>query len=805
MLFLLATAAFAEPVERPELPFKGAAGEDGAHTLYFNPALLNFDRDPVYAVYYDTADAVAGGGNALTFATTGSGVGVGVSYRDLVGSSAWWTLTSGVSLRLTDSLAAGSAIHWQLPNGGNDNFVSWDLGLAWRPTSWLGLGGAVLNLGSPAPDLGVVTRYDAGVALRPFGDALTLGVDYRADTPVSGAVVSSVEASLRVKAARGIWLRAWGDRALFPDAPVGFGGSLELHFADLAVGATARSDSAGAPAGAGGYVTSLEGTDQLFMPGRQIAEIDVSGSFPYQPQGSLFAAPQESYLSLLRRVDAASRDGRIKGILLRMDGMSLSLAQVEELRGIVKRARHNGKAVVAWLAGGASNGDYLLASACDKVYLHPAGGLDLVGISAEVQYFKGALDLVGVGAQYAQRAEYKSGPEPWTRSSSSDPAQEEMEALIDDLYDTLVSGIAEGRGRSTDEVMAIVDAGPYSAREALAGGLVDGLLYPDELMTELEGVFPADYHLAEAYGRETDESGWSPQRAVAVVVVDGPIADGETTSGGLLGGAATGAKTVVKALEEAAENRAIKAVVLRVDSPGGSAFASDEIWRGVERVKESGKPVVVSMGGYAASGGYYVAAGADAIWAEPSTITGSIGVYGGKYNAEGLFGKLGINTEITARGRNASMFSMSRPMDAVEFAALDRLIGETYAQFKDRVATGRGLQPEQVEDVARGRVWSGSRAKEKHLIDAYGGFFEALDDARLRAGMNPGSPYTLVVMDPWSGPTALPTQVASVGRMVRQALSPKLEVPREMADFWRLAALRDEHVFALLPYDLRIQ
>ena len=297
----------------------------------------------------------------------------------------------------------------------------------------------------------------------------------------------------------------------------------------------------------------------------------------------------------------------------------------------------------------------------------------------------------------------------------------------------------------------------------------------------------------------------SPQRAVAVVVVDGPIADGETTSGGLLGGAATGAKTVVKALEDAAENRAIKAVVLRVDSPGGSAFASDEIWRGVELVKEAGKPVVVTMGGYAASGGYYVAAGADSIWAEPSTITGSIGVYGGKYNAEGLFGKLGINTEITARGRNASMFSMSRPMDAIEFAALDRLIGETYTQFKERVAAGRGLQPEQVEDVARGRVWSGTRAKEKHLIDAYGGFFEALDDARLRAGMNPGSPYTLVVMDPWSGPTALPAQVASVGRLIRQALAPKLEVPREAADFWRLAALKDEHIFALLPYDLHIQ
>ena len=804
MLLLLASASFATPVERPELPFKSVAGEDGAQTLYFNPALLNFDRDPVWAAYYDTADITQGTGNALTFATSGAGLGAGISYRELDPTSAWWTLTSGVSLEVTDSMAVGSAVHWQLPEGGSDNFVSWDLGVGWRPTSWLGMGGAVLNLGSPAPDLGVVTRYAAGFALRPSGDTVTLGVDYRADAPISGSLVSSVEASLRLRAARGIWVRAWADRGLATEADIGFGGSLEMRFADIGVGVTGRGDSGGS-AGGGGYLTSVRGTDQLFLPGRQIADMSLEGSYPYQPMGSLFSEPEESYFSLLRRLNEATKDGRIKGLLLRIDGLELSMAQVEELRGLVKAVRGSGKPVVAWLGGSTSNGAYLLASACDKVYLHPAGTLDLVGISAEVQYFKGALDLIGVGAQYAQRSEYKSGPEPFTRSSSSDSAHEQLEALVDDLYATLVAGIAEGRGLSTDVLMALVDAGPYSAAEALEKGLVDGLLYPGQLPDRVEGVFPEDYHLADRYGLDVDESGWQAHRAVAVVIVDGTIADGETTSGGLFGGGATGSRTVADALQHAATTDAIKAVVLRVDSPGGSAFASDEIWHAVENVKAAGKPVVVSMGGYAASGGYYVAAGADSIWAEPSTITGSIGVYGGKYNAEGLFGKLGINTEITARGRNASMFSLSRPMDAVEIAALDRLIGETYSQFKDRVATGRSFTAEQVEEVARGRVWSGTRAKEKQLVDAHGGFFDALDDARVRAGMDANSPFTLVIMDPWTGPSAQGNSLVSLAHSAVAALTPKLELPKELRSFWQLTALRDEHVFALLPYDVIVR
>lgn len=799
----LATRAWAaDPVpdgpERPTLPFRSVAGEDGVHVLYTNPALMNFDRDAGYAAYYDTTGA--GGVNAITFATTGSGVGAGLGYRQYGDDAGWWTVSGGASLRLADSFALGTSVNWQLPEGGDNNFLSWDLGAGWRPAPWLGLGASVQNLGSPAPELGVVTRYGAGVALRPVGDALTLGVDWIAAAPPHESLDQAVQTSLRLRPARGLWVRLYGEQSLEDARDVSFGGALELHFAEVGIGGHARSDARGDTFGAGGWIQTVPDTDQLFRTERTVAVFDFADAYPYLPAGGLLSAPQESYLTLLRRMEQAANDPQVRGLLLDLERAPFTMAQVEEIRGVVARARAEGKPVVAWLGGDASNAGYLLASACDKVYLHPAGNLDLVGLGAEVQYFAGALDLVGVEAQYAKRAEYKSAPEQWTNTASSDPAREQMDALLDDLYERLIVGIAEGRGKTPDELRAIVDKGPYTSDEALKAGLVDGLLYRDQLDEKVDGVFPDGWDEDEDYGRAPDTSGWAPQRAVAVIVVDGVIASGASTPGGILGGAATGSETVVQMLDQARRSDAVKAVVLRVDSPGGSAYASDEIWRAVARVREADKPVIVSMGSYAASGGYYVAAGADAIYALPSTVTGSIGVYGGKVNAQGLFEKLDIHTEQYSRGRNAGMYSMARPFDDVEMAALDRMIADTYRQFKEKVQEGRGLGPEAVETVARGRVWSGMDAQENGLVDAQGGFFEAVERARMEAGMNPRAPWSLVTFDPWSGnPEDLPATLI-------RAVAPEVAAtPPELQHAMSLWTLRDERVFALMPWRMEIR
>ncbi len=805
---LLTSAAMAQSVERPVLPFRSVAGEDGAHVLYQNPALMNFDRDAMYGAWYDSTSLdPALARSSVTLATSGSGLGAGLGYRQTASGGAWWTLSSGVSVDLAKSFAMGSALHWHFPDGANDNFVSWDVGLGWRPAPFLGFGASVLNLGNPSPALGVYTKYDAGVAVRPFSDVVTLGIDILAESPPGVDPLPSVSTSLRVKPIRGIWLRGWAERGFSASDATSFGGAIEFHIADVGVGVDTRTSTANpGDLAVGGYVTSVSADDQLVLPGRQIAEFDFDGQYPYQPVGGLFQVPPEGYLSLLRRIDAAADDPRIRGLLLKLKRTPFSFAQIEEIRGLIDRARAHGKPVVAYLDQETGNGAYLLAAACDKIFLHPAGSLDVVGLNAEIQYFRGTLDLVGVEAQYAKRAEYKSGPEPWTNTTASDPAREEMNALLDDLYTVLVEGVAKGRGKTPDEVRALVDTGPFTAGEAQKAGLVDGLSYPDALEETLDGVFPEDFHLRDDYGLDLDTSGWAPQRAVAVVIVDGAINDGPSSSGGFLSGPSTGSETVVKQLEQAGRTKAIKAVVLRVDSPGGSAFASDEIWRAVEKVKERGKPVIVSMGGYAASGGYYVAAGADAIYAEPSTITGSIGVYGGKYSAAGLLEKLGVTSEAYDRGRNAGMYSMARPFDAVEFAALDRMIGETYAQFKDRVEKGRSLDAAQVEELARGRVWSGTDAKDRHLVDEFGGFFDAVDRARAEAGMAAKAPYDLVTFDAYNGTDdTFPTLLVNLPQRLQKAMAPKMELPKEIEPFWRLAALRDEHIFAMMPFQVEVR
>jgi protease-4 len=805
---LLLPGARAQGVERPTLPFRSLAGEDGVHVMYSNPALMNFDRDAGYAAYYDTT-GTSGGLNSLTFATTGNGVGAGLGYRQ-VGASAdgWWTVSSAASVRVTEAISIGSSFNWQLPDGGDNNFVSWDIGLGWRPAPFLGIGAVVQNLGSPAPDLGVNTRYGAGLAIRPAGDLFTLGVDWIADAPPDGILAQRLQASVRLKPARGVWLRVFADDALDDFTDVRFGGAVELRFADLGVGLTARgsADDLGG-VGGGGYVQSIPSDDQLFRARRRVATFDFEGAYPYQPQGGLLSAAPEGYLTLLRRMKSASDDPQVRGILLEIGSAPFSLAQVEEIRDVMREARANGKPVVAYLNGEASNAAYLLATACDRVYLHPAGQLDLVGLGAETQYFRGALELVGVSAQYAKRGIYKSAPEQWTEAQSTDPARLEMNELLDDLSGTLVDGIALGRGKSPEEIRALIDKGPFTSQEAEKNGLVDGLVYPDELQDTLAGTFPEGFSRDEGYARSPDTSGWDPQRAVAVVVIDGAISSGQTSSGGLLGGAATGSDTVVQALNQARRTNAVKAVVLRVDSPGGSAFASDEIWRAVKRVQEEGKPVIVSMGGYAASGGYYVAAGADAIYALPTTVTGSIGVYGGKINGGGLFEKLDIHTEQFNRGRNAGMYSISRPFDDIEFAALDRMIADTYRQFKDKVQEGRSLTPEKVEALAQGRVWSGLDAKEQGLVDEHGGFFDAVERARTEAGLRADAPYTLVTYDPWGGGGDLPTQLVSaeLPKQIVRAFQPKVELPEELKSFWALSALKDERVFAMMPYHLEIK
>jgi protease-4 len=467
----------------------------------------------------------------------------------------------------------------------------------------------------------------------------------------------------------------------------------------------------------------------------------VAGAYPEERETDALAVVMEGDRVRLRDVifalTRAARDSRITGLLLDIRALPAGWAQVEELRDAVAAFARTGKPVVAWLAEGGEK-EYAFAMAAPRIVMPPEGSLFILGVSAELSFLKGTLDKLGMSADFVHVGRYKSAPEQLTRDAASAPNREMIEAIVDDHYSRLVAGIAAGRRADAATVRGWIDAGMFDATAALAAGLVDTVLtlddleeaeFPDEEFVDLE-----DYALGRRRGGTAG--------TVALIQVNGTIMPGESGSDAWSGRRA-GSDTIVERLRQAREDDAVQAVLLRVDSPGGSALASDLIWREVARVHDR-KPVIVSMGDYAASGGYYVACGADSIFAEPGTLTGSIGVFAGKVAMSGLYSKLGITREFVTRGENALLFSDSAPFTDAQRASLQATLGAFYVRFLAKVAQGRRLPEAEVAALAEGRVWTGAQAQARGLVDGLGGLTRALDAAKRMIGVNADELVTLV-------------------------------------------------------------
>lgn len=454
-------------------------------------------------------------------------------------------------------------------------------------------------------------------------------------------------------------------------------------------------------------------------------------------------------LDVLATLEAAADDPRVAGVVLRFTGRVGGLSRALSLRRAVDALRERGKPVVAFAETFEAE-SFVVASGATRVYLPESGQLLLVGLRLESLHFKHLLDRVGVKPEILRVGSHKSAGERFTRARLSPEDREQLEALADDLFEALIAAIAAGRQLEPGAVVERVDAGPYAAAAALEAGLIDGCRYPDEVEAELPDLAPgtarsprdgrprvvdaASYHALCVAGRD-----WRPLLSdlphVAYVVARGAIHRGRGVRG-------IAAESLRELLERVKRDEAVRAVVLRLDSPGGEAVASDLIWRAVTLLRRE-KPVVVSMGDVTASGGYYIAAAADAVFAEAGSVTGSIGVVGGKADLAGLYEKLGVSRDGVERGARAGLLADTRGFTPDERSAYRALLESLHATFADRVAQGRGLAPEDVAPLATGRVWSGSRAVGLHLVDTLGGPLEALRDARTRAGLDPCDRYLL--------------------------------------------------------------
>ncbi|HAR36059.1 MAG TPA: signal peptide peptidase SppA [Acidobacteria bacterium] len=512
---------------------------------------------------------------------------------------------------------------------------------------------------------------------------------------------------------------------------------------------------------------------------------------PSLPFFEFFPARTVSLYDTWMNLRKAARDSRIKAVVIKFGLLDSDWAKMEELRQAVLEFRQSGKPVLAYFEElPEADKEYYLASACDRIILHPLGWLGVNGLAAYVPFFKGTLDRLGIKAEFEHIEEYKTAYNQFTETGFTPAHREMLQSIYEDIFNHYLREIAAARQKTPEEMKQLIDRGYFQGQEAVASGLVDELAYEDQLFqrSQLEKYRELTRISNDKYASVRPESfGLNLGKRVALIFASGTILTGTEEQ------IALGSETFSRWLRAAVKDRSIEAIIVRIDSPGGSAVGSDVIWRELVKAR-SEKPVVISMSGLAGSGGYWMALGGHKIIAQPQTLTGSIGVIAGKFSLEGLMEKLGITTDRLVIGKRADAFSFYRDFSPEEKKILREEIGYIYEQFVERVASARNLPREEVERVGRGRVWTGRQARELKLVDELGGLPRAVELARELAGLPSETEVRLVV---WPARRSLWDLI--LGRktelsQARQTLE-RLAGYRKMIDIFSRA-----RVWSLMPF-----
>lgn len=534
------------------------------------------------------------------------------------------------------------------------------------------------------------------------------------------------------------------------------------------------------------------------VPDRALLQLRVGGSLaevaPTDVVSYVRGARTQTVRAVVDDLRKAAVDSRIQAVMLEPTGFDTPFwGKVQEIREAVVEFRKSGKPVYAYLEYGGDK-EYYLATAADKVFLMPSSPLDLEGIATYELFLRGTLDLIGAYPDLHRIGDYKTAINTLTEKGYT-PAQKEMDEALDrDLYDQLVRAVADGRRKRESEVRELIDQGPFLPEDALRAGLVDDVAYEDQVEQRLHAARPGlsrSRVTGDDYAQVSLSSvGLDGGPRIAVIYAAGTIASGRSGFDPV-NGPVLGSDTLVDYIRQARRDSSIRAIVVRIDSPGGSAAASDAIWRElmIARDERKDRPVVASMSDLAASGGYYIALPAQLIVAQPSTLTGSIGIFGGKVVTGGTYEKLGARVQSTSVGRNAEIDSPVRPYTPEEARKLQDELQSFYDQFVEKVATSRHSTPERIDEVAQGRVWTGRQAKDNGLVDALGGLDAAIAAAKERAKIPSGSGVSLVVYPPRKSLYELLTEQFT-GRNDRSAIDAWLSLNLTTAERDALRALR---------------
>ncbi len=485
------------------------------------------------------------------------------------------------------------------------------------------------------------------------------------------------------------------------------------------------------------------------LPGKMVLTLDLRNSIADSAAPTPFDLGRRTptVMDIETALNDAGRDSRVKGLLLQLGNGSISTAQAQELGEAFARFRAKGKFVIAYSHGFVSTGlgDYLLASAANEIWMQPKSPFSAAGAGAGEVFLRGLFDKIQAEPQIVKRADYKSAADTFMEKTMTDADREQLTQLLQSVYGSATKGAATARKLSVERLVAALEKSPQFAEQAKADGLIDRLAYDDEAEGAVLGRAGGAEKVALAdFLHAREGSSFSANDAkVALIQASGEIVDGSSSGNGLFGGSEVIASDdMARTIREATADSAVKAIVLRVDSPGGSVTASDQILNALKKARAKGKPVVVSMGGVAASGGYYISAYANRIVAQPATITGSIGVLTGKVAFGKTLGLIGVTGEQIGVGKNALFDSPLEPFTPDQLASLNAQADAIYADFKQKVAIGRNLPIATVDAIAKGRVWSGADAKTHGLVDELGGVWEAGEAARKLAKMSTSEPLS---------------------------------------------------------------
>jgi protease-4 len=716
----------ADPVDGLEFQSESVATSQFVTAGVVNPAGLAFLSATGVRYTHSFTDSTYGGDDGLLISSRRGFFGI--EWLEHSSNIFRRKFTLAIGDRIAPNFYMGISYSWF---GGSEEayrkMKNYKIGMIYQPRSFVSLGLVADRLNQPGfGTLKLKRLYRPGMAIRPLGEKITLSSDLRW---LEGDGIDRLEGNFRVALGPFRGGRFSADYRTEGSWRVG----VTFDFEQTRVGAQGRFHNSGDYEGGSYFVEvgAVRYNSVYNRPGR-IGTLTLSDDIEENPHKSFFlGSAKRSFLEVISSLRKGAADDRISGLLLKIDGFRMSFATAQEIRDAIKAFRSNGKKVTVYLDNG---GDlaYYVASAADDVIMKPGGYLMLNGLSATATFYKGTMDKIGIRAQMIRTGPHKTTGNAVTEEGLTAEAEEQINWLLDDLHDQVVEAISVGRRILPDDVRRLIDEGPYTARDAFVAGLLDDLKYYDEITEDSEGPGQSSFlDLTEFYSRRDYYPRWSEPKKVAVVYAEGSIVAG-SSGNDLIQGKTLGGRTLARSLSSVRKDGGIRAVVLRVNSPGGEIFGSDRIYRELELLKGK-KPLVISMGGVAASGGYYISCPGDEVLASPGTITGSIGVIVGKADLSGFYEKIGLRKETLKRGDRADITSTNRLATEDEIEHVEKQIWQFYGDFVSKVSEWRKIDYDSVDAVGQGRVWTGRQALKRGLVDSYGGLWEAIEKARQKA------------------------------------------------------------------------